>query len=130
LRIEDYFQQVRQTLDACLVVQASNITYDKRGTHEGFIKGEVYFVDGSTLHLREFVDVETSLERLLYVYQYQNPTLQFVFRYDNTGHHNKLNLSTYPHHKHVDDERNVIASQPPELTDVLGEIELLVQLPE
>jgi hypothetical protein len=47
-----------------------SITYDKRSTHEGFIRGEVYFVDASILHLREFVDVETAVERLLYVYQY------------------------------------------------------------
>ncbi len=53
MRIEDYFQQVRQTIDACTVAQASNVTFDKRSTYEGFIRGEVYFVDGSVLHLRE-----------------------------------------------------------------------------
>jgi hypothetical protein len=47
---------------------SSSITYDKRSTHEVFIRGEIYFVDASVLHLREFVDVETTVERLLYVY--------------------------------------------------------------
>ena len=52
------------------MVQSSSITYDKRSTHEGLIHGEVYFVDASVLHLREFVDVETTVERLLYVYRH------------------------------------------------------------
>jgi hypothetical protein len=46
------------------------MTYDKRGTHEGYMRGELFFVDASVLHVREFVDVETTVERLLYVYQY------------------------------------------------------------
>jgi len=53
-----------------------------------------------------------------------------VFRYDNTGHHKKLNLPTYPHHKHEGDENNVVASPAPDLVAVLIEIEALVQLSE
>jgi len=68
------------------------MTYDKRGTHEGYIRGEISFVDASVLHVREFVDVETTVERLLYVYQYTDPHKQLRFRYDNTGHHKRLNL--------------------------------------
>jgi hypothetical protein len=129
LRIEVYFQRVRETLEACPVVQSSSVTYDKRSTHEGFIRGEVYFVDGSMLHLREFVDAETTLDRLTYVYQYMDSTQQLVFRYDNTGHHRKLDLLTYPHHKHEGREDNVVASPAPNLATVLSEIETLVQLP-
>ena len=128
MRIEAYFQQVRDALDSCPVVQASNITYDKRSTYEGFLRGEVYFIDGSVLHLREFIDTETTPDRLTYVYQYMKPDRQFVFRYDNTGHHKKLNLPTYPHHKHDGSEDNVIASLAPNLGAVLREIETLVQL--
>ena len=31
------------------MVQSSSMTYDKRGTHEGYIRGEIYFVDASVL---------------------------------------------------------------------------------
>ncbi len=127
MRIEDYFQQVRQTIDACTVAQASNVTFDKRSTYEGFIRGEVYFVDGSVLHLREFVDVEIGVDRLLYVYHYADAAGMLVFRYDNTGHHRKLELPTYPHHKHVGDERNVVAANEPDLSAVLEEIQPLVK---
>ena len=129
MRIEAYFRQIEQTIEACLVVQLSNVTYEKRGTHEGFIRGELCFVDGSILHLREFVDVEITEDRLMYVYQYMESYNKMVFRYDNTGHHKKLGLSTYPHHKHEGSEDSIAPSAAPDLSTVLQEIESLVQLP-
>ena len=127
--IEAYFQRLRETIDTCSIVNAFNVTYDKRASHEGFIRGEVYFVDGSILHLREFVDVEIDVDRLLYVYQYMAPDKKLVFRYDNTGHYKELNLHTYPHHKHEGSERKIMASSAPDMTSVLKEIEMLVELP-
>ncbi len=115
LRIENYFERVRQTLDACLIIQSFNVAYDKRGSYEGFIHGQVYFLDGSILHLREYVDVETTLDRIVYAYQYMTSDEQLVFRYDNTGHHKKQKLSTYPHHKHAGSGDNVIESTAPDL---------------
>ena len=50
-----------------------------------------------------------------------------VFRYDNTGHHKNLNLSTYPHHKHEGYDNNVIPSVTKDLATVLKEIESLVK---
>ena len=109
-------------------MQLSNVTYETRGSYEGFIRGELYFVDSSVLHLREFLDVEITVERLMYAYQYMTASEALIFRYDNTGHHKPLNLPTYPHHKHEGSEDHVIASHAPELADVLQEIELLVKL--
>jgi hypothetical protein len=86
-------------------------------------------VDGSVLSLREFVDVETTIDRLMYVYHYMDATKTLIFRYDNTGHHRKLKLPTYPHHKHEGQEDNVIPSSAPTLAAVLNEIEQTVQLP-
>ena len=85
-------------------------------------------MDSSTLHLREFVDVEITVDRLMYVYQYMNSSDKVVFRYDNTGHHKKLNLLTYPHHKHEGFEDNVVPSSSIDLAGILKEIELLVHL--
>jgi hypothetical protein len=81
------------------------------------------------LHLREFVDVEITMERLMYAYQYLDSSSELIFRYDNTGHHRRLGLSTYPHHKHEGSEDNVVTSIAPDLTEILREIESMVQLP-
>ena len=130
MRIEEYFQRLRDLVEACPIVQSWSIAYDKRSMYEGFIRGEIYCVDASVLHLREFVDVEITVERLLYVYQYMDAHQQLRFRYDNTGHHKQLNLPTYPHHKHEGSDRQVVASPAPDLAAVLEEVETLVQLPQ
>ncbi len=127
MRIEDYFLQIQKVVESCSVIQLSNVTYDKRGTHEGFIQGKLQFMDSSTLHWREFVDVEITVDRLMYAYQYMDSSDRIVFRYDNTGHHKKLNLSTHPHHKHEGSDNNVVPSAAKDLANVLKEIELLVK---
>lgn len=128
MRIEAYFARIRETIDASAIVQSSNVTYDKRSSFTGFIRGEIYVIDGSVLHLREFLDVETDVERLTYAYQYMDKAQELVFRYDSTGHHKRLNLPTYPHHKHLGPEGEVVASSAPDLAAVLTEIEALADL--
>jgi len=123
LRIETYFQSIRHDIEAYAIIILSTVTYDKRGAHEGFIRGELTFSDGSTLHLREFVDVKSTVDRLMYAYQYMDADDNLVFRYDNSGHHRELNLPTYPHHKHDGSQHNIISSSAPYLNEVLAEIE-------
>ena len=126
--IEDCFQATRDTIESCRAVHSSSVTYDKRTSYVGFIRGTILLLDGSTLHFREFVDVETAVERYTYAYQYQRGD-ELVFRYDNTEHHRKLKLPTFPHHKHDGSETNVIAAQAPTLAAVLEEIENLLNIP-
>ncbi len=124
--IEDYFQEVRDIIEACSVVQLSNVNYDSRSIYRGFMRGELKFLDGSVLYLREFVDVKTTIVREMYSYHYENASKKLIFRYDNTRHHKKLNLPNYPHHKHDGSEDNVISSNAPMLADVLNEISRLL----
>jgi hypothetical protein len=100
------------------------MTYDKRSTSIGFIRGSIYFFDGSTLHLREFVNVEHDVERYMYAYHYQRPDGTLVFRYDNTPHFPAL--PTFPHHKHAGSVSNVVSADPPDLQAVLTEIHGLI----
>jgi hypothetical protein len=53
---------------------------------------------------------------------------RLIFRYDNTKHHRKLNLPTYPDHKHESSEDNILPSPAPMLADILKEIELFISL--
>jgi hypothetical protein len=122
--IEDYFRQVDTLITRASIVHSSSITYDKRSTYIGFIRGEVYFLDGSCLHLREFVNVEHGVERYMYVYHYQRPDGTLVFRYDNTPHF--PNLPTSPHHKHEGSESNVVSAALPDLQAILTEIQGLI----
>ncbi len=120
--IEDYFKQIQVLIQSSELVQSFKIEEDKRGLYEGFIKGKINFKDDSLLHFREFVYVEISIDRKMYSYQYMDSNNNLIFRYDNTEHHRKLNLPTFPHHKHDRSENNVIQSNAPFLADVLKEV--------
>lgn len=119
--IADYFQGIRGTIAACDVVHSSNVAYDQRTDYVGFIRGEVYLLDGSVLHFREFVNVETVVERYTYAYQYMQHG-QMVFRYDNTEHYRDLKLSTFPHHRHDGRTGQITISPAPNLGAVLSEV--------
>lgn len=128
MRIEAYFQKIQNLIEKCPLQALSNLTTEKRSTHTGLVRGEIHFLDGSTLHFREFVDVEICEDRLMYVYQYLSSTGSLVFRYDNTGHHKKLNLPTYPHHKHDGTEQNIIAASPCDLHTIFEEIQFMFEV--
>jgi len=118
--IEDYFRRIESLVAGADIVRFFNITYDKRSASIGFIRGSIYFLDGSLLHLREFVDVEYGSERYMYAYHYQRPDGALVFRYDNTTHFPDLPI--FPHHKHEGSEAHVVAVGPVDLETVLAEI--------
>ncbi|WP_293164310.1 DUF6516 family protein [Okeania sp. SIO2C9] len=103
-----------------------NIEQDKRGMYEGLIRGNIDFPDNSVLHFREFVYVEISIDRKMYSYQYMNSENNLIFRYDNTEHHRKLNLATFPHYKHDGSENNFVNSDAPFLVELLKEIEKIL----
>lgn len=128
MRIETYFHSIQDTVATCPVVRSTRLTFDKRSSYEGFIRGEIFFVDDSILHVREYVTTESGPDRLTYAYQYMTGDRAFIFRYDNTGHHRKLKLPTYPHHKHDGAEERVVSSSAPVLAKVLSEIELIIDL--
>ena len=109
MRIEEYFAEVRKTVELSPIVRLSNVTYEKRGSYEGIIRGRVQLVDNTVLEWREYVEVETVVDRLMYVYQYMDSSMNLIFRYDNTGHHKKSGLATYPHHKHLGRDDDVVA---------------------
>ena len=124
--IEEYFQQIQLLIESSSIVQLFNLERDKRGMYEGFIRGKIEFNDNSLLHFREFVYVEIYLDRKMYSYQYMDSGNNLIFRYDNTEHHRKLNLSTFPHHKHDGSEDNIITSDAPLLAEVLKEVEKII----
>ncbi|AFZ51092.1 toxin TumE [Dactylococcopsis salina] len=62
--------------------------------------------------------VEGQITYLDYRYHFQDGENQLIFRYDSTPHF--PDLETFPDHKHLKDR--VIASQKPDLSDVLQEV--------
>jgi len=119
MRIEEYFRQVDATITLCSRVPLKTVLYDERSETKGFMRGLLHFDDGSELHIREFVDVSTAIERYKYSYHYRREGRP-MFRYDNSADIIARDFATYPHHKHVGD--TIQESSAPSLAEVLAEI--------
>jgi hypothetical protein len=122
--IDAYFASLLQTVAASPAVISSSITLDQRSAYIGLVRGDVYFLDGSVLHVREFVNTQSGVDRYMYVFHYQRADGAQVFRYDNTDHYPEL--PTAPHHKHLAEGIPPQSTTPPDLALVLKEIELLI----
>jgi len=61
LLINEYFQEIRHLIEACPIVQSYNLITDSRSLYVGFIRGDLNLVDGTLLHIREFVNVKRSI---------------------------------------------------------------------
>jgi len=122
--IEQYAHRMLQTIAGSPIVAASSVLLDKRTARSGLIRGDLTMLDGSRLYFRELVDAGNIAARQMYSYHYQSETGTLIFRYDDTPHHR--HLSSFPHHKHADTEKNVIAALPPDLAQILREIESIV----
>jgi hypothetical protein len=123
LLIEEYFRAIEQDIISCPLIHSYNLIKDKRSVYIGFIEGIVKFLDNSTLHFMEFVDVGQKIEKYKYSYHYENDSRSLIFRYDIAPHYR--NIETFPHHKHVGSNQ-VVASKETSLKEVLYEIEKLL----
>jgi hypothetical protein len=64
---------------------------------KGYARLTARLVDGSQLHVFEYID--SDLTKIKYAYHYLDPDGRIVFRYDNEPHYPAL--ATFPHHKHL-----------------------------
>lgn len=94
----------------------------KRSLHtsleRGYARLVARLVDGSQLHIFEYIDSE--LRRIAYAYHYQDPRGHLVFRYDNEPHYPEL--ATFPHHKHASEIARPSESTEPSVVTVLEEV--------
>lgn len=105
-----------ELLDGSPVVKSYEILDYKEGESFYFLKIKAVLVDGSVLHIREFV----SEEEYNYSFQWQRNG-NLIIRWDNAPHHR--GIETFPHHKHVGSKDNVQPSKEISLEDILGIIE-------
>jgi len=124
--LDEYFRLIDDFLAGLDIGYARQVSYDKRSSDTGFIRGQLFFVDGSVLHFREFVEIKQQIERYTYTYHYQRSDNSLVFRYDRTLHF--PSFPNFPHHKHVNAETNVIPADEPNLFVVIEEIRRLFSI--
>jgi hypothetical protein len=77
------------------------------------------FYNGYLLELNESITFEGEVRHLRYRYHFQDKEKNLVYRYDNTPHF--PNLKSFPHHKHLKDKDEVIATDKPPVVRVIRE---------
>jgi len=116
----EYARELTETLEQVVATgDATRLTLqvDQRSAIRGFIAGSLEFSTGSTLHIREFVDVSQAEPKIMYAYYYQDADQRLIFRYDNAAHRPTL---SHPAHKHI--ESGLEVSPVPTLSEVLDDI--------
>jgi hypothetical protein len=121
MNVEDYFGSVARSLEEqSPVVSVDVLASLASDAYNGLLKARVWFWDDSYLDLYEVVNTELGYPvRVHYSYAYLRKEQQ-VFRYDNAPHY--PNIITFPHHRHVGIEEDVVPAEQPSLGDVLSEI--------
>ena len=92
--------------------------YEVEGLHSR-LKLTVVFVDSSQLYVREIV--LGGLHRK-YAYHWQDSAGRLRIRWNNAAHWPEI--ATHPHHKHVETESHIVASEATTLGEVLTAIRL------
>lgn len=121
MHIEEYFSSIRTLITNCGYISSAQITYDVRTGHLGYVKGTLFFLDGSRLEFTEYIDVEFKPTKDDYRYSYIKGK-EVIFRYDNCPHHKEID--SFPHHKHV--KNRVISTSEPNLDIILREINEII----
>jgi hypothetical protein len=119
LLITSYFQELQTLIDSFPPVVAKKVTYHQITSYIGYIRGELFFTDGSFLHIREYLNFLKDPFKISYSYHYQKEA-KLIFRYDNAPHYSQL--PDFPHHRHGQDELSPDSSEMPELKKILEEI--------
>ncbi len=122
--LHQYFARLEDTIlsKTEIEVQQMLIRKDEPDQNHGQFLAQLSFYDASLLEAAETVRLEDGdIIKDRYSYHYQKSNGDLVFRYDNAPHHPEI--ETFPHHKHVESDDNVIASQPPDVSEVLVEID-------
>ena len=82
MHITDYFRELEEAIAKFPGIRAREIVFETRTSYIGFIKGSLFFKDGSRLDFKEFVDTGDEVKKYMYGYHYQRDD-RLIFRYDN-----------------------------------------------
>lgn len=90
------------------------LQYEVEGLHSR-LKLKIFLVDESQLYVRETV-LDGQWRK--YAYHWQDSTDHLRVRWDNAAHWPEI--ETHPHHKHVGEKNQVVASEATTLEEVLA----------
>lgn len=122
-KVEKYFNNIIRFLKLHPVVRDVKVGRKVITRKRGYIKATATFINGSQLHIREFLD--DKLRKMNYAYHYQNNRGKLVFRYDNAPHY--MEVETFSHHKHVPNKPKPEDAREKNIINIVEEIAKIIR---
>lgn len=91
-----YFESLKKQARSFRLLKEFKLIREFVDQNKGFIRFKMNLVDGSEIHVFEYVTMK--LEKLDYSYHLQDKNKDLIVRWDNAPHHPEL--ENYPHHFH------------------------------
>lgn len=112
------FRQEIEKLEEYGYTESVELKEEIRAIKQAVVTARVVFLNGSELHIKEYLDAKYKIERISYAYHYQDRDGNCIFRYDNAVHRPALEFNE---HKHTRDG-NIIVVDLPGISKILNEI--------
>jgi len=98
--------------------ESLKINEEIRANKQFILTVEIIFSNGSTLHIKDYIDGRYKIDRISYAYHYQDRNGKCLFRYDNATHKPPLE---FREHKHKEDG-TIIEAPLPDISELLDEV--------
>jgi hypothetical protein len=121
MSLRDYlvaFHRAVGRIDDFGFAESIDVREEIRAAKQAVVRSKVVLIDGSVLHIVEFIDAKYKVERISYAYQYQDKEGRLLFRYDNARHRPDLGFGD---HKHLADG-SIVQTSVPDISDVVDEV--------
>ena len=121
MQLHEYLERFRkgmETLENSGYTESVEINEEIRPNKQAVLTTKVVLLNGSILHVKEYIDAKYGIDRVSYAYQYQDRDGNLIFRYDKANHRPALGFKV---HKHTAD-RMVESADLPDVFDLINEI--------
>jgi hypothetical protein len=121
MSLHDYFESFRKAIEKIEeygYTESVQVSEEIRPNKQAVIKSKIVFINGSVLHIKEYIDAAYAMRKVSYAYQYQRSGGELIFRYDNAIHRPRLGFKDHKHTK----GGGIVEASLPQISDVLDEI--------
>ena len=93
----DLFRKTMEKFEKYGYADIVEIREEVRANKQAILIAKVALIDGSILHIKEYIDAKYGIDRVSYADQYQDRTDQLIFMYDNAAHRPALGFKEHRH---------------------------------
>ena len=121
MSLQEYLERFRRAIERLEnygYTEAIEIKEEIRPNKQAVVKATIVLINGSVLHIAEYIDARYGIDKISYGYQYQDREQKLIFRYDNASHKPRFKPEA---HKHVANG-TIEDSNLPDIFDIVDEI--------